>query len=331
MLRQVTWSLPPPHAVDAWDSDAEPAKRRILIYFCLVEILFVLVPLFQTVSLPNSTDFIFFCFLEAALAIILAIAFINFQVARFIGFFAPHILFLLVFNPSTNTLTPVTLLLHTFTFFVVLMQSLLLTFYRESRLRIVLVVFNLLFFLSIDYSTWFIPDAPHDIYFSLKFAVINTAIILSFVIIRLVRDNGYFSLRQRELLEQLRESNEELNTYNEELAASTEELHSANEMLNHLNQNLEKEVRIRTRDLESKNKQLTDYAYLNAHHLRAPLARIMGVCNLVEIETEPEQIKKMAPMISQAAHELDDVIHEIQKSIGERAVANDKIIRPEQP
>lgn len=86
MLRQVTWSLPPPHAVDAWDSDAEPAKRRILIYFCLVEILFVLVPLFQTVSLPNSTDFIFFCFLEAALAIILAIAFINFQVARFIGF-----------------------------------------------------------------------------------------------------------------------------------------------------------------------------------------------------------------------------------------------------
>jgi len=283
-----------------------------------VEILFVLAPLYQTSQLPHSSDFLFFILLEFMLTAMLIGSFIHYNIARCIGFFVPHALFLVVFNPTGTPLTPITMLLHSFTFLVVLMQSLMLTYYRESNLRLAIILYNILFLFVWDYSVWS-RVAERETFFSIKVAIINTTIILSFVITRLNRESKFFFFRQRELMDRLRETNEELHTSNEELAASTEELHSANEMLNHLNQNLEKEVALRTRDLAWKNQQLTAYAYLNAHHLRAPLARIMGISNLMKMETDVDVLRHLSYLLDKATSELDDVIHRIQDAINESA------------
>lgn len=82
-----------------------------------------------------------------------------------------------------------------------------------------------------------------------------------------------------------------------------------------INENLEQLVRDRTQALEKKNKALEEYAFINAHKLRSPLASILGLINLLtkmELDTEAnstiEHLKK-------SSDKLDDVVSDITKAI----------------
>ncbi len=57
-----------------------------------------------------------------------------------------------------------------------------------------------------------------------------------------------------------------------------------NEEILKMNENLELMVQKRTQELEAKNKQLTEYAYINSHLLRAPVARISGLYHLFQMQ-----------------------------------------------
>lgn len=78
-----------------------------------------------------------------------------------------------------------------------------------------------------------------------------------------------------------------------------------------LNEQLEEKVKERTSELEKKNMLLEEYAYINAHHLRGPLTKIMSAIYVAETGEEDLLDVKVIKILKDAVKELDDVIYSI--------------------
>ncbi len=79
----------------------------------------------------------------------------------------------------------------------------------------------------------------------------------------------------------------------------------------HSNHLLEARVKRRTAELERRNDQLTELAYINSHHLRGPLARVMGMVQLVELAQDPGEQSQYLDLLRESADQLDAVVHRI--------------------
>jgi len=106
-------------------------------------------------------------------------------------------------------------------------------------------------------------------------------------------------------------ANNELKQLNDEIIFQREELKVANEEIRSINENLENIVRQRSNHIEFQNHQLTEYAFFNAHKVRGPLARILGIINLIKINPEWLQSDNLVEKLEEAAQELDESIKEI--------------------
>jgi signal transduction histidine kinase len=110
---------------------------------------------------------------------------------------------------------------------------------------------------------------------------------------------------------------EELMTVNQNLVENAVEIEAQNEMLtksydkvNDLNRVLEQTVEDRTHHINRQNEQLLKYAYINAHQVRGPIARLLGLINLSKMDSSlgfPELFK----MIENETHEIDTIINRI--------------------
>jgi len=68
------------------------------------------------------------------------------------------------------------------------------------------------------------------------------------------------------------------------------------------------------RAIEEQNEKLREISWMQSHVIRAPLARIMGLIQLIESENgNPAQIKKMLKYLKISSDELDKVIGDITK------------------
>lgn len=81
-------------------------------------------------------------------------------------------------------------------------------------------------------------------------------------------------------------------------------------------QMLELMVQKRTHALAERNQQLADFAFLNAHKMRAPLARILGLTELLSLTNSRIEEKQYISFITQSAHELDAVIKSAASTLG---------------
>ncbi len=88
------------------------------------------------------------------------------------------------------------------------------------------------------------------------------------------------------------------------------EIQSKNNEIQDLNKNLENTVHERTQQLQERNQRLQAYAYTNAHILRAPLSRILGLLNLMYKSEDPEEARKIKQHLEESARELDHVIRQ---------------------
>jgi len=78
------------------------------------------------------------------------------------------------------------------------------------------------------------------------------------------------------------------------------------------NDSLEERVKERTSALEKQNETLRDIAWTQSHVVRAPLARLMGVVALMELEKPDEtELDELLGIILSSAHELDAIITDI--------------------
>jgi signal transduction histidine kinase len=87
------------------------------------------------------------------------------------------------------------------------------------------------------------------------------------------------------------------------------------EEINAINEHLESRISDRTRELENKNEQLSEYAFLNSHKLRGPIARIEGLFNVIELTQTDKIPDEILEPIRDSINELDQVSRQINRSI----------------
>ncbi|MEJ1240878.1 tetratricopeptide repeat protein [Chryseolinea sp. T2] len=130
---------------------------------------------------------------------------------------------------------------------------------------------------------------------------------------------GYISYHyyrdKRKTAKELEKLNDEISNKHVEILVQTEELEKANEEVRRINESLEQEVQHRSERIRQQNQMLIEYAYFNAHNVRGPLARILGLAGLMESEHSVELVKEYNVRIHQSALELDKVVREINNKL----------------
>ena len=145
------------------------------------------------------------------------------------------------------------------------------------------------------------------------FIVAALTIVLgySFIKVRerqLKTDNLILERKVEERTLEIQRKTEEIQAQNEEIMAQAEEIKGINE-------NLEMLVKERTEELQKKNNALEEYAFINAHKLRGPLASILGLINLIEKTNLDAEARVINRHLQQSADELDDIVRSITKAI----------------
>jgi signal transduction histidine kinase len=77
------------------------------------------------------------------------------------------------------------------------------------------------------------------------------------------------------------------------------------------NDELEIEISRRTKDLLEYTQQLEQFAFITSHNLRSPIARIMGLGNLLAISNNSNDAKLIQEKLISSAHELDQVVKDL--------------------
>jgi len=114
----------------------------------------------------------------------------------------------------------------------------------------------------------------------------------------------------------LAEKNNIIRNKQEEILAQTEQLQAAYREITVINNSLEKKVKERTTQLARQNEQLAQFAFMNAHELRGPLASILGLIHLLQIP-DFQQDDEIIQRLEKSSQQLDAVVRSINRTIEE--------------
>jgi PAS domain S-box-containing protein len=139
---------------------------------------------------------------------------------------------------------------------------------------------------------------------------------------RIQAQNHQLLQQQEELAaqnEELIETQEEISAQRDVVADQNYKLQQAsmiiekqNEEIKQRNENLEREIEERTGELIEYNQQLEQFAYISAHNLRAPVARILGLGQLLELAPEDTKEKReVYEKLISTTRELDRVVRDL--------------------
>lgn len=131
------------------------------------------------------------------------------------------------------------------------------------------------------------------------------------------------------LTNEMEAQNEEILQQHEEMATNQEILSEANQLiseqkqkLERYNLELEKLVEEKSGDLTKtnmelvqSNNELRQFSFNISHNLRGPVARILGLTNLLHDKLRPEELPQAISYIQQAASELDSVLKDLSTII----------------
>jgi tetratricopeptide (TPR) repeat protein len=95
-----------------------------------------------------------------------------------------------------------------------------------------------------------------------------------------------------------------------------------NDELKELNKNLERRIDERTSQLTVQNQRLAEYTFINAHKLRAPVASILGLINLIQ-QVSPDEKEAIYVHLKTCGEQLDSIIREVSRNL-EAAIVKEK-------
>ena len=131
-------------------------------------------------------------------------------------------------------------------------------------------------------------------------------------------------MEQQLLNEELAAQSEELYTNQEKLQEAYEIIEKQKEELRKHNEELGELVKIKSHELLSANEELSRYnselrqfSYTLSHNLRAPVARLIGLTNLLKREEDGlnDDQKHLIKLLSRSTSDLDNVIRDLNKII----------------
>ncbi len=161
-----------------------------------------------------------------------------------------------------------------------------------------------------------------------------------FLLVALVSFN--YAVRYQRGQKALETQRNEIEAQRGEIALQAQKLKTLNKSLVTLNTELETKVSDRAKQLRDKNKKLTEYAFINAHKLRAPVASIMGLVQFFDYEHSDEEHVQIRARLKESTHELEQTIGDIRKKLEDEGLVqpgfwdpssiefNAPVIRPKQ-
>ncbi|WP_424962841.1 hypothetical protein [Ekhidna sp.] len=84
-----------------------------------------------------------------------------------------------------------------------------------------------------------------------------------------------------------------------------------------INYNLENEVKNRTKKVYEQNKKIQQFSYRNSHMTRAPVARLIGLADL--LSDDPESNQELLKEIKVSSIEVDKIIREINEILSDNS------------
>lgn len=146
-----------------------------------------------------------------------------------------------------------------------------------------------------------------------KLLLLATVGILVVLIFFLNAIRNYYRIKHRN--NEILQLNEEIRTQRDSLIEKTIRIESLHRELSEINKSLEQTVKQKTEALNDQTKHLEDYAFIVAHKLRGPLARVLGVVNLLEKDIPMTEQKLLLMHLKNASGELDSVIRTLSHAI----------------
>lgn len=164
--------------------------------------------------------------------------------------------------------------------------------------RILWIMHGITFIIINTIFVYHLPDA------------ITAAITYSTLYFVLTYATGVLKASYDRIHQYLRETNLQLTEKTKKIEAQNEELLQIQDNLSALNTDLEKIVNERTAKIQIQNEILIKYSYTNAHHLRGPVARLLGLASLYKLEPQTNPDFFIEKMVDQA-YEIDTVVKQI--------------------
>ncbi|MBT1705020.1 hypothetical protein [Chryseosolibacter indicus] len=190
---------------------------------------------------------------------------------------------------------------HNFNYMALIIGAAMFVLWHWLYSAIVIVI-------SVFTTAYFIYNNP---YLSLNEFFPNGGLLLCVVtIFMLVLIQTRYNLTVKEIKTRIA-----LQISNEEVQLQNEELQAQEEIIRGINENLENLIHVRTLELKKKNQALEEYAFINAHKLRAPVASILGLINLIKKGNLDEDTRNMVSHLQLSADKLDAVVNSITKAI----------------
>jgi len=133
--------------------------------------------------------------------------------------------------------------------------------------------------------------------------------------------------------EELTEANQALQTLNtqiaeqkEELQAQAEELTESNQTILSLNEQLNSDIEIKNQELIKTNEELVrhnnellQFSFTVSHNLRGPVARMLGLMNLIDMTHSPGEKEQLIGLLKRSTLELDTILSDLTLIVDSRS------------
>jgi len=102
---------------------------------------------------------------------------------------------------------------------------------------------------------------------------------------------------------------------NHEIQAQAEELRQANEEIHVTNEKLEELVKNRTEVIQLQNNRLLQFAFMNSHKIRGPLATLIGLLNLLQDGKSADHSQEILSYMKSTASKMDEIVNEVSREL----------------
>ncbi len=197
-------------------------------------------------------------------------------------------------------------------------------FFTGSVVLFVSGLVSIIFFLGEKYGS---PDKYLQIGIIIELVIFNIGLGLRSKILQDEKDSELQRLNAS-LEDKVEKRTQKINEINTELVVQRDQLFEQNETierqlleLDNIRQGLEETVNQKTKELRqaneeliAQNAQLEQYAFITAHNLKAPVARLKGLINIFEMtNTKPGESDEILVRIKEASLDMEDVIKDINQ------------------
>lgn len=105
---------------------------------------------------------------------------------------------------------------------------------------------------------------------------------------------------------------DEVEQKNQDLQKALGTISEKNAEINSILEHQQEVIQSQTGELRAKNQRLLEISTLNAHKVREPLSRIIGLMNVIEL-TGQTDVADMLPLLQSSSSDLDEALKEVIK------------------